>query len=231
MSSLATCTWQELEATGALLAVPIGSTEQHGPHLPLSTDTDIADGLARRLERAVNGVMVAPPLAYGSSGEHQGFPGTISIGQAATEQVLVELARSAGETFPRILLISTHGGNAGPVERAVLMLRAESRDVRAWSPAGIWSGDAHAGHVETAVMLALAPDRVRMTIAELGDVRPLTEIIGELQRRGVRALSPTGVLGDPRRATAADGEVLLAAAERELVVAVRSWGEAHPVWL
>ncbi|MGH3398344.1 MAG: creatininase family protein, partial [Streptosporangiaceae bacterium] len=91
----------ELAAAGALLAVPVGSTEQHGPHLALSTDTDLAVALCARLARARSDVVVAPALHYGSSGEHQDFAGTLSIGQAALELVLVELGRSATQTFRR----------------------------------------------------------------------------------------------------------------------------------
>src|SRR4051812_19595886 len=95
-------------ASGELLAVGLGATEQHGPHLPLDTDTVIAqalvDGLAARLK-----VRVAPTLPYGSSGEHAGFPGTLSIGQDALRIVLVELARS--HPGP-VLLVCAHGGNA-----------------------------------------------------------------------------------------------------------------------
>ena len=94
---------------GALLAVPVASTEQHGAHLPLSTDTDLAVALCARLAESRPGVVVAPPLAYGASGEHEGFAGTISIGQEAVELVLVELCRSATLTFPRVLLVSEIG--------------------------------------------------------------------------------------------------------------------------
>src|SRR6185436_18368591 len=72
-----------------VLVVPVGATEQHGPHLPLTADTDIAQALADGLGRAAEAdVLIAPALAYGSSGEHQAFPGTLSIGGAATELVL-----------------------------------------------------------------------------------------------------------------------------------------------
>src|SRR6266487_530072 len=114
---LADRTWPEVESRGTL-AVPVGSTEQHGPHLPLSTDTDIAVALADGLARRRPSVVVAPSLVYGSSGEHADFAGTLSIGQAATELVLLELVRSASATFPRTLLISAHGGNQLPVRRA-----------------------------------------------------------------------------------------------------------------
>src|SRR5216683_5305492 len=135
MTTLGDLTWPEaarLAAAGAVLAVPVGSTEQHGPHLPLSTDTDVAVALAARLATRLGDVIVAPAVGYGSSGEHAGFAGTISIGQEALELMLVELGRSATATFRHLLFISAHGGNHEPVTRAVRRLRAESRDVLAW---------------------------------------------------------------------------------------------------
>jgi mycofactocin precursor peptide peptidase len=211
----------ELAAARALLAVPVAATEQHGPHLPLSTDTDLAAALCARLAAARPGVLVAPPLAYGASGEHQDFPGTLSIGTEAVEMLLVELCRSATRTFPQVLLVSTHGGNADAVRRAGQRLRAESRDVLAWLPA--WEGDAHAGRAETSLELALAPDRVRPGRAEAGNTRPLTELMPELRRSGVRAVSPNGVLGDPAGASAAEGAALLDRLLTGLLAAVDAW--------
>lgn len=192
---------------GAVLAVPLGATEQHGAHLPLSTDTDLAVALCRRLADARPDVVVAPAVPYGSSGEHAGFPGTISIGADATELLVLELGRSAAETFDRIVLVSAHGGNAAPVGRAVARLRAESRDVLLHQPR--WPGEPHAGRAETALLLALRPDTVRMGEAVAGDTRPLAELLPALRAGGVRAVTPTGVLGDPRGATAAEGAALL----------------------
>jgi mycofactocin precursor peptide peptidase len=205
----------------ALLVVPVGSTEQHGPHLPLSTDTDVAVALAARLAARRDGVLVAPPVPYGSSGEHAGFAGTLSIGAAATELLLVELGRSALPAWARrMLLISAHGGNAGPVAAAVRLLRSEGRDVRAWSPR--WDGDAHAGRTETSVQLALDPARVRPGAAA-GNVAPLAELMPALRAGGVRAVSPNGVLGDPTGASAAEGESLLAAATADLCTLLDHW--------
>src|SRR5437763_914357 len=169
----------DLATAGALLAVPVGATEQHGPHLPLSTDTDLAVALCARLAAARPGVLAAPPLAYGASGEHEDFPGTLSIGTEAVELLLVELCRSATRAFSRVLLVSTHGGNAEAVRRAERRLRAESRDVLAWLAAG--EGDAHAGRAETSLELALAPDRVRPGRAQAGNTRPLTELMPRLR--------------------------------------------------
>jgi len=211
----------ELAAAGALLAIPVAATEQHGPHLPLSTDTDLAVALCARLAAARPGVLAAPPVAYGASGEHQDFPGTLSIGTEAVELLLVELCRSATRTFSRVLLVSTHGGNAGAVRRAERRLRAESRDILAWLPA--WGGDAHAGRAGTSLELALAPDRVRPGRAAAGNTRPLTELMSQLRRSGVRAVSPNGVLGDPAGASAAEGAALLGRLTAGLLAAVDAW--------
>jgi mycofactocin system creatininase family protein len=195
------------DVAGDLLVVPLGATEQHGPHLPIGTDTIIA----RALASSVSGAMIAPALPYGSSGEHAGFAGTLSIGQAALELVLVELVRSC--SLPRALFVSAHGGNAEPLGAAVDRLRGEGRDVWAWSPR--WKGDAHAGRIETSVILALAPELVG-SARDAGNVAPLATLMPRLRSEGVRAVSPNGVLGDPAGASASEGRALLAAAIADL---------------
>ncbi|MCW2543314.1 MAG: putative creatininase [Frankiales bacterium] len=220
MTRAADLTWPEAAArTGSLLVVPLGSTEQHGPHLPLSTDTDIAVYLAEALAGRCAQVLVAPALPYGSSGEHAGFPGTLSIGSDALELVLVELVRSADLTARRVLLLNGHGGNVTAVRDAVALLQSEGRDVRCWSPT--WRGDAHAGRTETSIQLArganVGADRPR------GSTAPLRELLPALQRDGVRALSPNGVLGDAAGATAEEGRGLLHAAVDDLVAFVGAW--------
>jgi creatinine amidohydrolase len=213
------------ELAGRVLVVPLGATEQHGPHLPLSTDTDIALALADGLARAAEAeVVVAPAVAYGSSGEHQAFPGTLSIGADATELLLVELGRSATCTWSRVLFISTHGGNVDAVERAVTRLRGEGRDVRVWFPE--WRGDAHAGHLETSIITTLASERVDMELAAVGATEPLTELLPRLRRDGVKAVSENGILGDATTGNAADGERILAEEIRKLASFVRAWAAA-----
>lgn len=220
-AALAEVAWPDLEERGGLLIVPLGATEQHGPHLPLTTDSEIAVALARAAAERLAGVLVGPPLPYGASGEHQGFPGTISIGREALELLLVELCRSASAAFERILLLSAHGGNAEPLAAAVARLRGEGREVRAWAPS--WDGDAHAGRTETALMLALAPGRVRRERAAAGNATPLPRLLPALREGGVRPLAPNGVLGDPAGATAAEGRALLEAAAAELVATIEAW--------
>lgn len=211
----------ERAAAGALLAIPLGSTEQHGAHLPVSTDTDIAQALCELLARARCDVLIAPPVPYGSSGEHAGFAGTISIGQAALELLVLELGRSVTDTFKHVLFVSAHGGNAEAVSRAVSTLRAESRDVLLFMPS--WKGEPHAGHPETSMLLALSPELVRMELAVAGDLRPLAETLPLLRSGGVRAVSANGVLGDPRSASAPAGHELLAALAAQLLADVESW--------
>ncbi|TAK70459.1 MAG: mycofactocin biosynthesis peptidyl-dipeptidase MftE [Actinomycetota bacterium] len=208
-------------ATGLLL-VPVGSTEQHGPHLPLATDTLIAVALAQRVAAAGRaGCLVAPALSYGASGEHAGFAGTLSIGTAATTQLLVELGRSATQTWPRLLFVSAHGGNTAALADATATLLGEGRRVRCWAPS--WDGDAHAGYTETSLMLAIAPQSVRLSLAEAGNGEALPALMSRLRAHGVKAVSANGVLGDPRGATAEHGEQLLTAATAALIAFVDDW--------
>lgn len=209
-----------------VLAVPLGATEQHGPHLPLDTDTTVAAELCRRLAARVPDVVVAPPIPYGSSGEHAGFPGTLSIGQAALKLLLVELARSA-DAFAGLVFVSGHGGNLEPLREVVRVLRSEQRRVLAWMPAGA-AEDSHAGHAETSVMLRLRPADVVLEEAVAGNTEPLPSLIERLRTGGVRAVSPNGVLGDPAGANLEDGEALLEHWTEALSLRVKTWLAEFP---
>jgi mycofactocin system creatininase family protein len=187
--------------------VPLGSTEQHGPHLPLSTDTDVARELARRFAGSYPGSMVAPAIAYGSAGEHAAFPGTLSIGQDVLTALVVELVRSSH--FARTLLVNGHGGNQQPIVGAVATLRREGRDVLAWSPR-VAGGDAHAGRTETSMFLSAFPERIDARRAVTGNVASLQELMPALQAGRLREVAPNGVLGDPTAASADEGAMLWA---------------------
>jgi creatinine amidohydrolase len=208
-------------AAGTILVVPLGSTEQHGPHLPVTTDTDIATALAARLAEARDDVVVAPAVPYGSSGEHAGFAGTLSVGAAVLEQIVVELARSA-DSFAGVVLVCGHGGNAAALASAIATLRTEGRRVLAWVPR-IPGGDAHAGRTETSLMLALRPAAVTVGAAEAGDTRPIEMLMPALRECGVAAVSANGVLGDPTGASADEGRRLMDALAADLTAAVAAW--------
>jgi creatinine amidohydrolase len=216
-----------------VLVVPVGSLEQHGAHLPLDTDTRIAAAVAERACAGLDGVGLAPAIAIGASGEHADFPGTLSVGHVALSTLLVELGRHASLHWPAMLLVNGHGGNVGAISDAQGKLRAEGRDCHTWhagvrpsmlaaaraggagnegrdgQPDAALVLDAHAGRVETSLMLALAPGDVRLDAAAAGETRPLSEIMSDLRTGGVRQVSPNGVLGDPAGASAAEGEILL----------------------
>lgn len=213
--ALGTSAWPDL-ASGArtTLVLPVGSTEQHGPHLPLDTDTRVAVAVAEGVASALGGI-VAPAIAYGASGEHEGFPGTVSIGREALSTLLVEYGRSASAWALRLVIVNGHGGNVDAVSDAVARLVYEGRDT-SWvpcapDPADGLPDDAHAGRAETSLMLHLAPALVRVDAARPGETAPIARLLPRLRESGVRAVAPNGVLGDPAGARAEEGARLLGA--------------------
>ncbi len=211
---LAERTWET--APRELVVIPIGSTEQHGPHLGLGTDTTIAravaDEIVRRARAAGIDAVATPTLPYGASGEHEGFAGTISMGTEALTLVLLEIGRSTSAWARRIVVVNGHGGNLDALRSAVPQLRGEHRDV-SWLPTvpgpETPPGDLHAGRTETSLMLWLDAATVRQDRAVAGDTRDPRVVVPELREHGVAAVSPTGVLGDPGGASRDEGRTLL----------------------
>jgi len=220
---LAGATWPQVEATGgrSVLAVPLGSLEQHGPHLPLDTDTRIAVAVAQGLVARRQGVVVAPAVAYGASGEHAAFPGTLLVAHEVLADLLVELVRSARRSFAGVVVVNAHGGN----EEALSLLQArcatDGDDVLVWR-LRTEAGDAHAGRTETSLMLAIDPEAVRLELAEAGCTLPLETLLPRLRAEGVRPVSSSGVLGDPAGASADEGRALIDALVSDLASAVAS---------
>src|SRR4051794_25198293 len=203
------------EAVGSRLAlVPVGSLEQHGPHLPRDPDTAIAVGVAPRVAERLGDAgaeaWVAPPITYAASGEHQSFAGTSSIGTEALRLLLVELVRSMRTWVDRVVFVNAHGGNLRALTSAVDQLLAEGHVV-SWAACAAESLDLHAGRTETSMMLHLQPESVRLDLAVAGDTRPLDEILPHLITGGVASVAANGVLGDPGGASASEGAALLAA--------------------
>lgn len=206
-------TWPEVPRN-ACVVIPVGSFEQHGPHLPLDTDTQIAAHLCTTAAHGINSVVIAPPLSITASGEHAGFPGTMSIGTEALTTVIVELVRSCDWAMG-VILVHGHGGNLAAVQRATTLLHSELRNIASWWPR-IQGADAHAGHTETSLMLAIDPQSVRLDKLDIGNVQPMSELQHDLQTQGVKAVSENGILGNASTATAKHGEEILTALTNDL---------------
>jgi len=235
---LGDATWPEVDgiarreahdqAPAPIVLVPIGSTEQHGPHLPLATDTIIAEELAGRAVHHTDGLMIGPTISVSASGEHADFPGTLSIGSSVMSSVIVELVRSA-DWAAGVVLVNGHGGNHDAISDAVATLTAEARRALAWWPS--WPqrrdggpADLHAGRIETSMMLAIDPGLVRLERAAAG----ADTSIDDLRARGVRAVSSNGVLGDPNGASGGEGERFITAFVEDLVHQIERWRPLGP---
>ena len=208
--------------------IPLGALEQHGPHLPLDTDALIAEAVADRAAQRVGECMVAPCIPVGASSHHLAFPGTASFSDATLGSVLVEVIQTlVGHGFRGAYLVTGHAGNVGAMASAIGELDAPDRsrvvsfdDWPAQREAIHQAAEAqlgldrelvgtHGGHFETSIMLAIAPDRVDMASAVAGHVGPASSASAKLRSEGMAALSPVGIIGDPRGASADAGELYL----------------------
>ena len=205
------------------VVVPIGSTEQHGPHLPLGMDTIVTEALARRVALHFAPAFVGPTLQVGASDHHLAFTGTVSLSQATLISILLDYLQSLNRHgFERALLLSYHGGNFVPMARAVedygqlnLPMRAAAfTDPHALIRAGEEAAEklgvspeaagAHAGHVETSLALYLVPNLVTAQ-REKGFMGRYHEVSALLFEKGLQALTTNGILGDPTGASAEAG--------------------------
>jgi len=213
---------------------PIGAIEQHGPHLPIAVDSVIVQGVLGRAMAALDpdvGCLALPTLCYGKSNEHLDFPGTISLSAETLLRTLEEVTDSLyGSGFRKIALVNGHGGQPQVVQIAARDARVRHRDLMV-CPVYVWAVPSsletlfsarerdmgiHAGAAETALMMALLPQAVRMERARAEWPRNLPGP-GMLSMHGPRSFawltrdfSESGVLGDPTAATPEAGESLLA---------------------
>jgi mycofactocin precursor peptide peptidase len=240
---LGEATWTEVDAATRLMAdddgtlspivlIPVGSTEQHGPHLPLNTDTLVAEEVAGRALHRTTGLMLGPTLAVTASGEHSGFAGTLSIGTEVMTQVVIELGRSA-DWAAGLVFVNGHGGNHEALVAGIEVLTSERRNVVSWSPK--WRRrtdggppDLHAGRIETSLMLAIDPGLVRFERAAAGPDTRLDDLLPALRSNGVKFVSPTGVLGDPAGASGTEGERFIEAFVEDLVMTIEAWRPIDP---
>lgn len=194
----------------------------------MSTDTLIAEEIVERAIHRTDGLMVGPTLSVTASGEHAGFPGTLSIGAHVMAQVVLEIGRSA-DWAAGVVFVNGHGGNSEAVNEATRTLRTEGRHVLSWWPK--WPSradggpkDLHAGRIETSLMLAIDPGLVRLELAAPG----VDADIDELRSRGVRSVSPSGVLGDPAGASGREGDQFITSFVQDLINDIEAWRPIDP---
>jgi creatinine amidohydrolase len=240
---LESLTWPEIDALLAgdvrTAVVPLGSTEQHGPHLPFATDTWIADELAARFCARVGDAIRCPTIPIGCSSEHLAFPGTLDLTPGTLRTVLFDLVCSlARHGFSRTFIFSAHGGNYVPLADALSALQAAAPAMRvtahtdlaaltallhrlsaAFGVSGEASGH-HAGEFETSILRAIRPDAVRVDRIGAGFVER-TDDPQALFYPSLRTYAPSGVVGDPRGASPARAERYLDGWVELLVAAYR----------
>jgi len=240
-------TWKQVEALPkeeTLLILPTAAIEQHGHHLPLATDTLINNlllgkALARLSPDAP--VYALPPICYGKSNEHLGFPGTLSVSASTFQAVVRDLGASiAASGFRKVVLYNTHGGNSSLVDVMARDLRAEFglRTFCLFGSAGAaFTGLSkqeraygfHAGEVETAFLLSATPELVHTSeyttnyIADLANPDLLLPENGPATFAWLtRDIAPSGVLGDPRPSTAENGERWVEEAATKIAAALEA---------
>jgi creatinine amidohydrolase len=195
-----------------VLVLPLGSFEQHGPHLPLDTDTIIIDAVvAQALATSTidsDSFMVAPTIAISASDEHAGFPGTLSTGSAALADSVVAICRSASWT-QGICIVNGHGGNTDALASITSALTYENIRHSMWSLPSYEGADMHAGHTETSVMLHVAPAKVQTDLIEPGTVGDASSLVAQMRTSGVAGVSANGVLGNPTTATSEHGVAVM----------------------
>ena len=198
--------------TPPIVLLALGSWEQHGAHLPFDTDTviieSVVDAAICSVDPENTQFSVVPTIGVTASDEHNGFAGTLSIGTNALSDAVVSIARSA--SWARgICIVNGHGGNSDALKLVHSALDYENIRHSIWSLPYYEGADMHAGHTETSLMLHLAPDTVRMDLAEVGAVGDSEMLIERMRAGGIKEVSSNGVVGDPTNATAAHGATML----------------------
>lgn len=236
-----TLDWQRLARPLAVL--PIGSCEQHGPHLPLALDTLVAEYFSRILAGEL-GAALLPALPIGQCFEHSGFRGSFSLRPETYMAVIRDLVDALEiQNFKRLIIVNGHGGNqsVGPVVRDInrqdrpirVMLVPWVEYNRSEAGAALRQGSMHADAWETSVALAVCPERV-------GDWKSAVPVAGEpaarqadLNHLGIGAFRPTGFWGDPRDASPEAGRAIVESVCRHMTEAVRerlAWFDRYPAY-
>ena len=238
-----TATWPEVQAAvarGAPAVLAFGAQEQHGPHCPLSTDTIMASGLARRLAERLDALLL-PAVPYGDCWSNARFPGTVSLSMETVKLLAKDIALNCQRMgIPALVIVNGHFGNRAPLEWMAREMRAEHHypvlqiDYPGLAELAAQICDSqptdygffHADEVETSIVLALEPSTVQMDKAQAE--YPIFPPAFASQQLYLDSFNSSGVFGDPRPATAEKGERLLAGlTERALAVAEAFLAQHH----
>lgn len=235
MRRLIHMTWQELDALDrekAIIVMPIGSVEQHGPHLPLGTDFLLAEKLVEQLlrweESSYIGI-VLPVIQFGVNTEHFHFPGTICVPQACIEGIIEgQMDSMMSHGFSRFVLLNSHGGNISMLDSFIRSYRM-NHDCKVtaftYLSSGVYRGhealfdnevglDIHAGEFETSIMQYFFPDLVKKAPQDLDECNLPVEALppGWLTHEW----SHSGVMGKPSLATSEKGRAFFQVADQWL---------------
>jgi creatinine amidohydrolase len=217
----------------AIVIVPVGSIEQHGPHLPVEVDSTLGEAVSHRTARAITAkgqqALVLPMVWTGLSEHHMSFGGTITLSLATFSAMMEDICRSIlRHGFKRIVLLNGHGGNENALrnvtDELTPKLRAPIVQFTYWYAAAepinaileTQSALSHACEAETSMMMALRPDLVakdRIPLAKSNRTPGVEEFVGGgvYRWRSIGSRSASGVIGNPEAATAAKGRHLLTA--------------------
>jgi len=218
-----------LAAGWETVIVPLGSTEQHGPALPLLTDNEHGVQTALRAARRLGRTLVGPVLTLGFSTEHTAFPGTISLSKSTLAGLMHDVAEShARSGFKLVYFWVAHGGNFATLEEVLPALESKwpgcrvtgLKDLQAYIST-TWDAiprqlgiplsqsGSHAGEFEASMMLAARPELVDMHVAAEGCSEPFESIAAAMFTSGIHTVAPNGVLGDQRPANGERGDYYL----------------------
>jgi creatinine amidohydrolase len=220
---------EAIDAGWTTVIVAVGSTEQHGPHLPTMTDARIGEALAELVARKLGGALVARTIDVGVSEHHLAFPGTLSLRPETLKLVLRDYVDSLVRSgFRRLVFVPTHGGNFPAVQETVEAARVAHpgidvtgytdllgfaghlNDLSAQHGVTAEASGAHGGESETSIMMLLEPELVVRERFAPGYLGPLGAAEAKrIVERGMPDLTSNGVLGDPRSALAEKGAVYL----------------------
>lgn len=196
--------------------IPVGSIEQHGSHLPISTDSDIVTEIAKRISKK-NGYLLLPTLNYGVSYEHAPFF-NLSIKESTLRTILTDLCASLlSNNIKTVFIINGHHGNLKPIQNLDIKLKKISKNKLDVFPLSYWHFMKrefdHAGFVETSLMLAISKN-VKMNLAKKGLItegmtKQQIAKLGKLANQSFPKATKNGIWGDPRKATKKEGQAIL----------------------